>query len=342
MLRRKSFKTFTSSATSLVSPKQVAEALGVSESSVKRWCDQGELSTVRTPGGHRRVAVASVLRFAAESGHPVRDLGALGEGELERESPEFLAKQAELDVREERNALRRALIDGDIDAVRASLSVAWVRGTPVDVLCDERLAPAFADIGERWVTGGLEIYVERRACEITLRVLRELGDKLIPLRRGAPRALGASREHDPYALPTTMVELVLRERGFDATSLGTRLPIPTLVSATRELKPELVWLCVGACDDPERLVEECAELENAARDVGAALVLGGRALTPELRQRLRCSAFCDGMQHLASLGDAILRARKRQIPPAHAVRTRPARRRRGHLGAGLSRLLPEE
>jgi excisionase family DNA binding protein len=327
----KTFKTFTSSAVSLASPRQVAEALGVSESSVKRWCDQGQITMVRTPGGHRRVAVASVLRFAAESGHPVRDLGALGEGELEREAPDLLAKQAERDAREERMALRRALLDGDIDSVRALLSVAWVRGTPVDVLCDERLAPVFADIGERWAAGGLEIYVERRACEVTLRVLRELGDKLIPSRRGAPRAIGASREHDPYALPTTMVELVLRERGFDATSLGTRLPIPTLVSATRELKPELVWLCVGACDDPERLVEECAELEKAARDVGAALVLGGRALTPELRQHLRCSAFCEGMRHLASLAEAILRARKRHIAPAQAVRTRPARRRRGYL-----------
>ena len=328
MDRYKTVKTFTDPGLVLASPRQVAEALGVSESSVKRWCDQGQLPVVRTPGGHRRVSVASVLRFAAESGHAIRDLSALGDGELDREAPDALSQQAEDSARDERLALRRALIDGDLDGVRAILSVAWVRGAPVDVLCDELLAPSFADIGERWAAGGLEIYVERRACEITLRVLRELGDKFIPTRRGAPRAIGASREHDPYALPTTMVELVLRERGFDASSLGTRLPIPTLVRATYELEPELVWLCVGACEDPERLIEECSKLEKAARDVGAALVLGGRALTPELRQELRCSAFCEGMRHLASLSDAILRARKRNVAPAKALRTRPARIRR--------------
>ena len=35
----------------LVSPKQVAHAMGVSESSLKRWCDQGLIPTVRTAAG---------------------------------------------------------------------------------------------------------------------------------------------------------------------------------------------------------------------------------------------------------------------------------------------------
>lgn len=65
---------------SLVSSRQVAAALGVSESSVKRWCDQGALAGVKTPGGHRRFETAEVLRFAREAGHPLRDPTALGAG----------------------------------------------------------------------------------------------------------------------------------------------------------------------------------------------------------------------------------------------------------------------
>lgn len=42
------------------SPKQVAERLGVSESSVKRWLDQGVVPVLRTAGGHRRVSEESV------------------------------------------------------------------------------------------------------------------------------------------------------------------------------------------------------------------------------------------------------------------------------------------
>ena len=46
-----------------VSPKQLARAIQVSESSIKRWCDQGAISTVRTAGGHRRIDMTDVMRF---------------------------------------------------------------------------------------------------------------------------------------------------------------------------------------------------------------------------------------------------------------------------------------
>ena len=55
----------------LLSPKQVAHAIGASESSLKRWCDQGLLTTVKTAGGHRRIPVQEVLRFVREQNHAV-------------------------------------------------------------------------------------------------------------------------------------------------------------------------------------------------------------------------------------------------------------------------------
>lgn len=54
-------------------PRQLGQALGVSESSVKRWADQGEIVTHRTSGGHRRIALAEAIRFIRESGLPVVD-----------------------------------------------------------------------------------------------------------------------------------------------------------------------------------------------------------------------------------------------------------------------------
>ncbi|MEL7167863.1 MAG: PAS domain-containing protein [Bacteroidota bacterium] len=58
----------------LFSPRQVAEGLGVGESTLKRWVDAGRLKAHRTAGGHRRVSLAEVLRFVrqgdAELLHP--------------------------------------------------------------------------------------------------------------------------------------------------------------------------------------------------------------------------------------------------------------------------------
>lgn len=52
----------------VLSPKQVARAIGVSEASLKRWCDKGKLTLTKTAGGHRRLHVSSVLRFLKDSG----------------------------------------------------------------------------------------------------------------------------------------------------------------------------------------------------------------------------------------------------------------------------------
>ena len=44
-------------------PGQLAELLGVSADTVRRWCDLGRLETVRSEGGHRMVDGASLARF---------------------------------------------------------------------------------------------------------------------------------------------------------------------------------------------------------------------------------------------------------------------------------------
>ncbi len=47
-------------------PGQIAELLGVSTDTVRRWCDDGRLETVRSEGGHRMVDGASLARFVRE------------------------------------------------------------------------------------------------------------------------------------------------------------------------------------------------------------------------------------------------------------------------------------
>ncbi len=46
----------------LLTPKQVARAIQVSESSIKRWCDRGTIPAEYTAGGHRRIPLAELVR----------------------------------------------------------------------------------------------------------------------------------------------------------------------------------------------------------------------------------------------------------------------------------------
>ena len=50
---------------------QVAQMLGVSLPTVGNWAKAGKLTAHRTPGGHRRIPRAELLRFLHEHGFPI-------------------------------------------------------------------------------------------------------------------------------------------------------------------------------------------------------------------------------------------------------------------------------
>lgn len=276
----------------LVTPKQVAQAINVSESSLKRWCDQGLLTAIRTAGGHRRLSLDDVFQFLRNSGQ-----------QLVR--PELLGLpsntgQAALVVDRASEQIRDALISGDEDLCRRIVFDLYLAGQSACEICDHVLARAFHEIGDRWECGDVSIYRERRACEIGFKILHELRMAVRTPQREAPVAVGGTLSCDPYQLPTSMIELVLREQGWQATSLGTSLPTATISEAVRDSRPRLLWLSVSCIDSIPAFLEDYAHLHSAATETGAAVVVGGRALIPAIRQQMAYSAYCDTLRHVVN------------------------------------------
>lgn len=280
----------------LLTPKQVARAIGVSESSLKRWCDTGKIPSVRTAGGHRRLPIAGVMSFLKS-----RDMPLVSPELLGLPTATGSGKRTTDRSREE---LLEALIAGDEERCRRILLDLYVGGFRVARIGDEVLSPTLAEIGKAWGCGDLELYEERRSCEIALRILHELRQSIAPPKHG-PIAIGGTLSGDFYVLPTTLVELTLRECGWQATSLGTSLTSETLSSAIAATKPRLVWLSASFIEDEQRFIDACDKLQEAAGGVGAALVVGGRELTSSLRRQIRYSAYCDDLTHLESLAKSL-------------------------------------
>lgn len=286
----------------LLSPKQVARALGISESSLKRWCDRELIATVRTAGGHRKIQTSEALRFARAGSYPIVDpevLGlpvtyGLGDAGLERG----------------RSLLQESLLQGNDSAAHQVVFDLFLAGHSISVICDEVIAAAFHDIGDRWACNEADVYQERRGCGIALRVLYELR-RVQPAPSTERLALGATIEGDPYTLAPTMAEIVLRGSGWNAVSLGSSLPFSSLTKAIHENQPGLFWLSVSNIDPAMNFLAEFHKLSQICLDSGIALVVGGRALTDELRRQMVYSAYCDTMQQLESFAITLLR------PPSH-------------------------
>lgn len=289
----------------LLTPKQVARAIGVSESSLKRWCDRGMIATERTAGGHRRLRLNAVLGFLREHGHDIQHPEVLG-------LPSTTGK-TEWTVDRAKTRLREALIAGDDAICRQVVVDIYLAGQSVSTICDQVIAGAFHEIGDLWGCGDVEVYQERRACEISVRILHELRTAIPSLPTDAPRAIGGCIEGDQYWLPVTMAELVLRDTGWNATSLGNCLPFATLQAAIEQNRPALFWLSISHIPDVESFITQCNQLYDFATEREAAFIVGGRALTTDIRKQLRFTAHCDTMQHLESIA-ATLRKKVAQAP----------------------------
>jgi MerR family transcriptional regulator, light-induced transcriptional regulator len=280
-----------------VTTRQAAQALGVSEASLKRWCDQGLLPAVRTPGGHRRLPVNGVVQFVRERHLELVRPNLIG-------LPGFTPRTAG-DGGALRSAMQAALEGADEDELRGLLLGSYLAGTPAAEILDDLIAPAFRAIGDRWAHGAVAIYEERRAVELCSRELHQLRMFLPTPSSDAPQAIGGTLAGDPYSLPTTMLELALREAGWQAQSYGCGLPAATLVDALRDVRPRMLWLSVSTFESEQRFLADYATLYAAAQELEVAVLVGGRMLTGQLRERIQYSAYGDNLRHAASFVRAL-------------------------------------
>jgi methanogenic corrinoid protein MtbC1 len=194
---------------------------------------------------------------------------------------------------------------GDQAGSRQVVMNLYLGGHSAVDICDEVIAPTFHAIGDAWCEGVVQVYQERRACEICMSILREMVSIMPPPREDAPYAIGGTLWDDPYTLPNAMVELALREAGWRAESHGIGNPAGTLAAAIRDRRPDLFWLSVSTLHDEETWLKEYAIIAKAAEEPRVSVAVGGRALTPERRQRMTYAAYCDTLRHLIGFVQAV-------------------------------------
>ena len=281
------------------SPKQVAIALNASESSVKRWCDRGAIRTIRTVGGHRKITLEGLQEFLHRTNRELDSPQALGLPPQQR--CEGLVPGGDDPDQE---LFRNALAEGDEETCRKVIKKRVAAGEVRSEVAGYLVTDAMHGFGQAWDCDRLDAYQERRGCDICIRLINELRSDLPPIPERAPVAIGGSPEGDPYQLPTALVELSLREAGWNAVSLGSNLPTNSLLQAIQDYRPQLVWLSVSTISDTQAFIADQQHLADQISD-DVSFLVGGRALNDEIRPQLRYTAHCDCLRNLVDLAAMI-------------------------------------
>lgn len=259
----------------LLSPKDLAAAIGASESSMKRWTDQGKIEVTRTEGGHRRIAVSDAIRFVREQGYPLLKPEILG-------LPTSLGPEISLRSPADRlsdGIFADLLRTGHDVGARNHILARFLEGESIAQLADGPIRNAMNALGEMWREGPEGIFVEHRATEICSQLLRDLRSLVLP-QQPVARALGGAIGGDPYKLAPLAVAATLAECGLNAVNLGADTPIEVLEVASLgdvvEERPQLVWITASSVTTPDESSQAIRKFGERCDDAGVLLLVGGR------------------------------------------------------------------
>ncbi len=281
----------------LLTSQQAAALCGVHSSSIKRWCDAGELACQLTPGGHRRIDPAALMDFAAKrelqteldpfgdeaplywqavseavDGDGMSTMVALWLERLRQDRPEHLAASMQLLLRWELGLTR---------------------------LFDEGLMALMHQVGEDWVRGRIRIGDEHRISEQLMDALHDLRGWLRRaepgMRPGDPRARFASARNGgspPVALVAAapgnrhrvgafMVRLLLESRGWRVRYLGADIPADEISIQQRLAGADLVCISFGRPQHAGDAKRVAGQLAQGIRQP-YHLAMGGSGLWPHL------------------------------------------------------------
>ncbi len=229
-------------ASPALSTQQAARLLGVHDSSIKRWCSAGDLECDLTPGGHRRISMDVLARFARSNDLPL-PLLAFGE-----DAP---AVWAALDKG------KRAKDWGDLvdrsyawmeqgDAARLVALINWLlsENESMAEVFDRVVGPTMARVGMAYQSGSVSIGDEHRMTQC----MRDALIALTPLGRPAARedvptcVVGCARNEE-HELGALMARGVLISAGWRVVYLGAN--VPTEDFAEQQAKHHASMVCVA-------------------------------------------------------------------------------------------------
>lgn len=276
--------------------RQLAESLGVSESSVKRWIDDGTIGAERTAGGHRRIPMATAVRFMRR--HRISPLRPDAMPFTTAPSLGAVDSQAA-------DACYQALLSDDAAQARAIIAGRYISGADIASIGDGLIRPALERLGELWKSDPHGILVEHRAVDTCIRALADLLAWLPPHPPGAPVSVTAAGPGDPYLLPPMLASMSLYEQGNHARNLGPSTPLETISLAAERYGAIMCSLSVSTVQDRKRHTEwiRLADRLEASR---TRLVVGGRCVESLPAEFLARARVCGSMVELGSYAAGVV------------------------------------
>ena len=225
----------------LLTTREVARVIGVHESTVKRWCNDGHLDFEKTSGGHRRIRLNALLDCTErlDIPHPLRFLNS--EAVPAWEAFQAIQKKASYQL-----AAQMVLGWYRVNSLQKSyrfIEYLITQGIPLAALLDNIFGKILLTLGTEWQEGQISIGDEHLIYHGIRNTLELLDSKEAVVSSGAKVALVGCINGSRHEAGSLMVRSVLREHGWEVLYLGAAVPHEEF--AYMQLKKHASLVCIS-------------------------------------------------------------------------------------------------
>lgn len=207
------------------SPKEVAQMLGVNESTIKRWVDRGMLTASKTAGGHRRISQEDFIKFRRSH-------------EKNKKHSYTLRRKPNTSPTELWKKYYNLLFNDKNKEAWLLISNMFVKNADLVDIVSGIISPALGHVGSEWFNGRIEIHDEHRMSFHIREHLVRLAE-LIPEPKQKKNVVLACISGDWHEIPLQISALILKMNGWNPIVLGVNTPEDEILAASKKWNAEI-------------------------------------------------------------------------------------------------------
>lgn len=265
----------------IFSSKQVANILGVNESSIKRWTNNGELKCFKTPGGHRKFKKDDIKSFAKR--YSIKIENTLFDSRITDEKSNFI------DYDKVNELLLRKLFNHSEEEIFDFIYSLLNNGIEPIELFDDVISKVMTKIGMMWERNEIGVEVEHIASCKLINVLIRIEKELKNSSNGN-KVICSTLGNELHEIPVLVLKIMLSYYGWRVIYPGVNLPKKSLIKLINENKPDLVCLSLMFIDNSNKSAADIKEIHSVCKKANSKLVVGGNSLS-KIKEKIKFVDF---------------------------------------------------
>jgi 5-methyltetrahydrofolate--homocysteine methyltransferase len=180
--------------------------------------------------------------------------------------------------------LANYIIEGTRDGLIGDLEKKRAEGTPPLEIINGPLMDGMGEVGRLFNANELivaEVLQSAEAMKAAVNHLEQFMEKADTAKRG--KLVLATVKGDVHDIGKNLVEIILKNNGFDVVNLGIKVPPEELIKAYQTHKPDAIGLSGLLVKSAQQMVTTASDLKDAGIEV--PLLVGGAALSAKFTEQ---------------------------------------------------------